>query len=109
MFAEKAEQIIALGGRAPLAEENRQRCFVREAGAKIIYLRCQPAELHRRIQADPATQENRPHLTPYAGGVKEIEHLLAIREPIYRQCMKSELEVTNLTPQEAAVYIVKLL
>lgn len=107
VFAEKGEQIIALGGGAPLAEENRQ--MLSASGAKIIYLRCQPAELHRRIQADPVTQENRPHLTPYAGGVKEIEHLLAVREPIYRQCMTTELDVTNLTPQEAAVYIVKLL
>jgi shikimate kinase len=102
-----ADQVIALGGGAPLREENRQ--LIAASGAKVIYLRCQATELNRRIQADPQTQANRPHLTPYAGGVKEIEHLLAIREPIYRDCMTAELDVTNLTPQDAAVYIVRML
>ena len=35
--------------------------------------------------------------------------MLAEREPIYRQMMDAELDVTNLTPDEAMVYIVRLL
>ena len=107
VLANHADQVIALGGGAPLRPENRQ--LITTSGAKVFYLRCQPAELNRRIQADPQTQANRPHLTPYAGGVKEIEHLLVVREPIYRNCMTAELDVTNLTPDEAAVYIVRMI
>ena len=35
--------------------------------------------------------------------------MLALREPVYRAAMHAELDVTNLTPDEALVYIVKLL
>jgi shikimate kinase len=107
VLAASNDQVIALGGGAPLRPENRQ--LITASAAKVIYLRCQPAELHRRIQADPQTHANRPHLTTYAGGEKEIEHLLAIREPIYRNCMTAELDVTNLTPDEATLYIVRIL
>ena len=31
------------------------------------------------------------------------------REPVYRQCMHAELDVTHLSPDEAVVYIVKLM
>jgi shikimate kinase len=102
-----SDHVIALGGGAVLREENRN--VLRKDGHKIIYLRCEAAELHRRIHADPQTAANRPALTGLGGGIEEIERLLGEREPIYRACMTAELDVTNLSPEEATVYIARLL
>ena len=99
--------VIALGGGAPLNEENRR--VIKEAGHRVIYLKCEPDELHKRLQADPNTPKDRPHLTEFGGGIEEITKVLAEREPIYRQMMDAELEVTYLNPDEAMVYIVRLL
>lgn len=98
--------VISLGGGAVLREENR--AAIKEAGHKVIYLRCEPEELHRRIEADAATSLMRPNLTQF-GGVEEIEKVLAEREPIYRGLMTGELDVTNLSVEDAVVYIVRML
>ena len=98
--------VIALGGGAPLREENRK--IIKEAGHRVIYLKCEPDELLKRIQADPNTPKDRPHLTEFGGGIEEISKVLADREPIYRQMADAELEVTYLSPDEAMVYIVRL-
>ena len=58
---------------------------------------------------DPLTAANRPNLTGYAGGIEEIKALLAQREPWYREVMTTELDVTNLSPDETAVYLTRLL
>jgi shikimate kinase len=101
------DHVVALGGGAVLRAENR--AVLKDAGHKVIYLRCDPDELHRRIAADPETAANRPALTGLGGGVDEVRRLLAEREPIYRSCMSAELDVTNLTPEEATTYIARLL
>jgi shikimate kinase len=98
--------VIALGGGAPLSEENRR--LIKEAGHRVIYLKCEPEELLKRIQADPDTPRSRPNLTEFGGGIEEISKVLAEREPIYRQMADAELEVTYLSPDEAMVYIVRL-
>jgi shikimate kinase len=90
--------VIAVGGGAIVREENRRAL----AGHKIVYLRCEPAELLRRIKADPASSDNRPNLTSLGGEIEEIQSLLRQREPIYRAAMSAELDVTHLTPLEAA-------
>jgi shikimate kinase len=101
------EYVIGLGGGTVLREENRQA--IKQPQHRIIYLRCEADELHKRIQNDPATAATRPNLTSLGGGIEEIRKLIADREPIYRQVMTAELDVTHLTPEEAVVYIVKLL
>ena len=101
------EQVIALGGGALIREENRK--VLKEAGHKVVYLKCEPEVLFQHIQADPDTAKTRPALTNLGGGVEEIRKLLAEREPIYRQVMTAELDVTHLTPEDAVVYIVRLL
>jgi shikimate kinase len=105
--AKLADHVIGLGGGTLMREENGKA--LKDAGHKLIYLRCEPEELHRRIEADPQSKLTRPNLTNLGGGIEEIEHLIAVREPVYRKCMHAELEVTHLTPEEAVVYIVKLL
>jgi shikimate kinase len=103
----REEHVIALGGGALVREPNQ--ALVKSGSHKIVYLRCEPAELHRRIHADPATASSRPSLTKLAGSIEEIEQLLAAREPIYRQTCTAELDVTHLSPEEAAARIVRLL
>src|SRR5947199_5265223 len=56
-----SEHVIAFGGGAVFREDNR--AALKEAGHKVIFLRCDPPELFRRIQADPQTAATRPHLT----------------------------------------------
>lgn len=101
------EQVIGLGGGSLLREQNRNA--LRTAGHKLIYLRCDVEELHRRIHADAQTAATRPSLTNLGGGIEEIRKLLAEREPIYREMMHAELDVTHLTPEEAVVRLVRLL
>jgi shikimate kinase len=101
------EHVIALGGGAVLREENRRA--LKEAGLKLIYLRCEPDELVKRIQADPSTGEMRPDLTEHGGGIEEVRKVLAEREPVYRSVMTAELDVTYLSPQDAVVYVIRLL
>ena len=101
------DHVIALGGGALLREANRE--IIKASGHKLIYLKCEPKELYNRIKNDPATAASRPALTPHGGSQTEIEKVLADREPIYRAEMHAELDVTHLTPDEAVVYIVRLL
>ena len=100
------EIVIAFGGGALDREENRN--IIKECGIKLIYLRCEPPELFRRINADPQTAETRPNLTQLAGSIEEITTVLARREPIWRSMEAAELDVTHLTPEEAIPYIVRL-
>jgi shikimate kinase len=102
-----ADHIIALGGGAVLSEQNRQ--MLRQSGLKRIYLRCEPQVLLERIQSDPQTVVNRPNLTGLGGGIEEIRTLLAQREPLYREVATAELDVTNLSVEDAVVYITRLI
>jgi shikimate kinase len=101
------DHVIALGGGALDREENRQA--VKASGHRVIYLKCDPEELLKRIQADPTTSETRPNLTQHGGGLEEIKQMLDLREPVYRSVMSGELEVTYLSPEEALPYIVRLM
>src|SRR5215217_1251232 len=60
------DHVVALGGGAVLRQQNRDA--LKAAGHKVIYLRCEPQELLKRIHADPATAANRPALTGLGGG-----------------------------------------
>lgn len=102
-----AEHVIALGGGALVREENRQA--LKDSGHKVIYLKCDPRELLKRIQADARSPDSRPPLTGAGGGLEEIKKVLAEREAVYRTAMSAELDVTHLTPEDACVYIVRLL
>jgi shikimate kinase len=101
------EHVISLGGGVILSPENRQ--LIKRSGFKVIYMKCAPDELWRRIQQDPNTADNRPHLTELGGGLAEIRRLIEEREPLYRQCMTAELDVTFLSPQDCTTYIARML
>lgn len=101
------DHILSLGGGSLDRVQNRE--MLKAVGGKIIYLKCDPATLLARIEADPRSAETRPNLTTLGGGIDEIKLKLAQREPVYRQVMTSELDVTNLDPDDALIYIARML
>jgi shikimate kinase len=104
--AKLEEHVIALGGGGATRQENVK--ILRDAGHKLIYLRCEPAELFRRISLDPNTGTSRPPLTKGGGGIEEIATVMAQREPAYRAAAQAELDVTHLSVDEALVYVTRL-
>jgi shikimate kinase len=101
-----SDHVISLGGGAVMREDNREA--IRRSGHAVIYLKCEPAVLLERINADSATAENRPALTNLGGSIEEIEKLLEVREPVYRQTMTAELDVTNQSVDDAVSWIARL-
>jgi shikimate kinase len=93
------DQVIALGGGA--LERAANRAALADSGHRVVYLQCDAEELHRRISADPRSAAARPGLTSL-DALAEVRHLLARREPIYRQAMHVPLDVTRLSPEQAA-------
>ena len=107
-LSQRVEHVIALGGGAVLRPENR--AAIKAGGQhRVVYLRCDPAQLHQRIAVDTATADNRPNLTGLGGGLAEIEQLLRDREPIYRDVMDVELDVTHLSVDEALARVAKMI
>jgi shikimate kinase len=104
--AKLEEHVIALGGGGATRSENVK--VLRDAGHKLIYLRCDPPELFRRIQMDPSTGVSRPPLTKGGGGIEEITAVMKQREPAYRAAAQAELDVTRLSVDEALVYVTRL-
>jgi len=103
----ETDLVLGLGGGTLGRQENRD--MLRDARARVVYLRCDPQELLRRIQSDPRSAATRPSLTPLGGGLEEINLKLAEREPIYRQCAHVEIDVTRLKPEEVVNRILRLL
>jgi shikimate kinase len=94
--------VIAAGGGAVLDPETRTR--MRGAGP-VVWLRARVETIDRQIASDPATRERRPNLTA-DGGRREIESLLAIREPLYRETASITLDVDDRTVEEIVAEIV---
>ena len=86
--------VIATGGGVVLREDNRQR--LRESGC-VVWLDADAATLWRRVQGDAATAERRPNLT--VGGLAEVEQLLRVRAPLYRECAQLRVESAGRPPE----------
>lgn len=69
--------VIATGGGAVLAEENRRAIAAR---GTVIYLHARPAHLWQRVRHD----RNRPLLAALEPQ-KKLEELYAQRDPLYRE------------------------
>jgi shikimate kinase len=91
--------VIALGGGAVLRDENR--LAIRAAAGPVVWLTALPQTLHRRIIGDTSTSSRRPNLTA-AGGLDEIERLLQVRLPYYRECATLEVDTEGKTPAQVA-------
>jgi len=102
----KDGQVIALGGGTLLAPAAR-RAVLEAKDTLRIYLHCEPEELFKRINQDPQSDRNRPHLTELGGGIEEIKKVLAEREPIYRSVADKVFEVTHLRLDNSARYLIE--
>lgn len=80
--------VVAAGGGAVLDADTRAR--IRAAGP-AVWLRATVETIERQVAADATTRDRRPNLT--TGGRPEIEELLALREPIYRQCATLTVDI----------------
>lgn len=79
--------VLALGGGTPMSE--RSRSLLEGADVLLIYLRCTPEELMRRLRAEGGP--DRPPLTG-ADTVDEVPAVFAVRDPLYRRLAQSVIE-----------------
>ena len=86
--------VLATGGGAVLAEENRRRIA---AHGTVIYLHARPSHLWQRVRHD----RNRPLLaTP--DPQKKLEELYAQRDPLYREVADLVLDTGKQSVQTLA-------
>jgi shikimate kinase len=102
-FATATRHVYSLGGGAILRADNRDRM---RASGRTAWLRARAATLAERLALDPTTGARRPNLT-VAGGLAEIEQLLAIRAPLYQSAADYIVEADERTPREIAAEIAK--
>ncbi len=100
------KRVLALGGGVVLRPENR--LLVRQAKNCVVWLQANARTLDERINSDAATSQRRPNLTS-SGGLAEIEHLLAVREPLYRECAQFAVDTEGQSPEQIAAHVVSLL
>lgn len=93
--------VIATGGGAILRPANRE--LLRAAGF-VAWLTARPETIWQRLQADPTTAARRPNLTA-AGGLAEVQALLAAREPLYRETAHSAFDTDQQSPEAVAAAI----
>lgn len=96
--------IVAAGGGAILNENTRRD--LRAAGP-VVWLKASVDTIEQRLRTDSATAAQRPHLTS-SGGRAEIEQLLAIREPLYRECASIVIETDSRQPDGSPISIEQL-
>jgi shikimate kinase len=94
--------IIATGGGIVLREDNR--ALLRSSG-RIVWLTADIDTLWQRVQADSATAERRPPLT--VGGRAEMEEIIRLREPLYRQCAENTVDTSRRKPNDIVAEILR--
>lgn len=88
--------IFSVGGGAIMNPESRD--LLREAG-RCVWLTASAEELDRRIGADPQSYERRPALTSLERR-REIEELLAQREPLYADLAHVRVDTDGRTVEQ---------
>jgi shikimate kinase len=83
--------VLATGGGAILAEDNRRRLAAR---GTVVYLRARPEDLHRRVQHD----RNRPLLAT-EDPLGRLRELHAERDPLYQSIADVVIETGTQTVQ----------
>jgi len=96
--------VLASGGGAVLRPSNRR--LLLKFGF-VVWLRAEPAELARRLEADLRAGTERPALTT-AGTVNEIAQVLSARAPLYREVADLAIETLDRTPDAIAALILDL-
>ncbi|GDY08399.1 MAG: shikimate kinase [Planctomycetota bacterium] len=88
--------VLAAGGGA--IQNEATRADMTSAGP-VIWLQASVDTIERRLATDPATSQRRPNLTS-TGGRVEIERLLTIREPLYRECATITLNADKSSAEQ---------
>ena len=102
-LAARPSMVLALGGGAVLRAANRQSLV--DHRCAVVWLKATPETLWQRISADSATQGRRPNLTR-AGGLAEVQKLLAERESLYAECAHVTIDTEGKSPDCIAAEIV---
>ena len=97
--------VLAAGGGAPMRPESQQA--MRAAGT-VVWLKALPETIDRRMSGDASTASRRPSLTG-KNPLDEIVHLLAKREPTYRQTAHLEIDTEGKSPQAIVEEILQAL
>jgi shikimate kinase len=97
-LARRRRTVVALGGGAVLRDANR--AAIRAAGS-VVWLTASIDTILERIASDSATAVRRPQLTS-TGGRAEVESLLAVRTPLYRECANLAVDTEGKSPIELA-------
>ena len=92
-----SRHVVATGGGVILRQTNRE--IMRHSG-RVVWLKADMDTIWERLQVDAAAGRERPALT--IGGRAEVEQLLRIREPFYRDCAELIVETGGRTPGEIA-------
>lgn len=93
--------ILATGGGAVLAEENRR--YLKDRGV-VVYLRASAEELYRRVARD----HTRP-LLQTADPLEKLRDLLAQRSPLYEEVAHITFDTGNVPVAQASRELAKLL
>ncbi len=102
-LSKRESTVISTGGGSVLREQNRR--IMRERGL-VVWLNASAPLIWERMQADPATLQRRPNLTA-KGDLNEVEELLKIREPLYREAAHATFD-SDQSPERLADDIVHL-
>ncbi len=93
--------VIAAGGGAILSEKTRRKM---KSSGPVVWLKASVEILASRIDSDVSTIKRRPKLTSQ-GGRQEIEDVLAVREPLYRDCATLTVETDTCNISEIVTSI----
>jgi shikimate kinase len=97
--------VLAAGGGAPLRAESRQAM---RAGGTVVWLQARPETIQARMSGDATTLSRRPNLTD-KNPLDEIVHLLARREPIYRESAHLAIDTEGKLPEQIVAEILRRL
>jgi shikimate kinase len=97
-LSRERRMVVGLGGGAVLRQENRKAIC---GAGPVVWLTASVDTILARLAADPGTADRRPNLTP-VGGREEIEELLALRTPLYRECATLIVETDGKSAAEVA-------
>ena len=95
------DHVVSTGGGVVIRPVNR--AYLR--GGFVARLTASAATIHARMTADAVTFGARPNLTP-GGGLREVEALLAEREPWYREVADVTVDTEGRSPEAVADAIV---
>jgi len=95
--------VISVGGGAVMNPDNAAR--LKSAG-RIVWLRATAEVLWQRISGDEASGPQRPRLTP-KGGLTEVVHKLAEREPVYESLADHVVNTSRATVEDVVRQIIE--